>query len=112
MEDLQMLSKDAIFKLIKCSDEKFAKFLATLGLIYDRDTKRPCTAEGCNGFMTFRENKGKQFRCTIKSCRKHSGFNCKTFFEGSHLTFKEVRILIYLLSKCEVEMTKEKLLKD
>uniref|UniRef100_A0A914QR49 ISXO2-like transposase domain-containing protein n=1 Tax=Panagrolaimus davidi TaxID=227884 RepID=A0A914QR49_9BILA len=61
------------------------------------DSGRNCVAGGCSGHMNFRqrEEKGSTFICTKKQCRKEVGFRKDTFFEGSHLTIKEIFEFVY-----------------
>lgn len=45
----------------------------------------------CGNNMSRRKRKGREsWRCTKYSCRKEVGYFKVTFFDGTHLTFKEV----------------------
>lgn len=70
----------------------FEDFLKELGLL---PKVKVCD---CGGQMTFKSKPGRNYsswRCTKKSCRKEIGYLRGTWFEGAHLSLKEIFQLSY-----------------
>ena len=62
-----------------------------MGVLYGaKEYCRLCVKAICDGIMSYKIRAGRNFRCKKKVCQKEIGFRVGTFFEGSHLSLKEV----------------------
>lgn len=83
------------------SEEEFREWFVKLGLLHEHrkcpgSTKHP----ECREDMTLKQgDKGWTWRCKKWNCRKEVAYKSGTFFESSHLTFKEVLLKILRLKK-------------
>ena len=82
-------------KLLIESDEVFEDSLKDMKLLY---RNRKC--DSCNGRMSIKVSikSGKHYvnwRCTTMNCRKEIGYESGTWFEGCHLSFKEIFQMSY-----------------
>ena len=94
MEQLQNFKSFHLHEKLCLNDNDFDEWLKELGLLHG---KRTC--HKCGGRSTFQALKGQRYgnwRCTTKKCRAAKGYLCGTFFEGSHLTTKQIFHLSYL----------------
>lgn len=94
MEQLKNFKSFDLHEKLRLSDIDFDAWLKELGLL---NGKRTC--HKCGGRTTIHAIKGRQYgnwRCTTKNCRAERGFLCGTFFEGTHLTTKQIFHLSYL----------------
>ena len=89
---LKNFNAKQLYRQLELSDDRFEAWLKTLGLLH---TSRVCV---CGGFMQVRTKANtwvRMYRCTSKCCRKEVGFFTGTWFEGSHLTPKEIFQMSY-----------------
>lgn len=87
MDLLRGYNSPMLYETLNMSDSDFIKWLQDLKLLH---LTRICE---CGGGMSYKWEKDRQYpswRCTRKICRKKRGFLVGTWFEGTHLTLKEV----------------------
>lgn len=88
MEELRGFTLANLYAKINLADEELVKWLQRLGLLH---SNRKCQ---CGGKMELRSVRaGRSYanwRCSMSTCRKEIGFLKGTFFEGMHLSPKEV----------------------
>lgn len=93
MDELRGFNAPRLYeKLLMTSDEDFESWLKELGLLYK---ERTCECGGGMNFKWKEDRKYPDWRCTKKNCRKEKGYLVGTWFEGTHLTLKEVFQLSY-----------------
>jgi hypothetical protein len=94
MEELRGFKLSDLYERVNWDDSTFVEWLQGLKLLH---TSRTCV---CGEKMRLRGVKeGKQYpnwQCPAKKCRKEKGFLVDTFFEGMHLTFKEIFFILVL----------------
>lgn len=93
MEQLRSFNSRQLYKVLDLSDSDFIKWLQQLNLL---NLTKKCE---CGGEMSYKWDSARQnpkWRCTKKICRKVKGFFSDTWFEGAHLTVKEVYSLLSL----------------
>lgn len=96
MEELCEFTEAQLYERLKLSENQFIEWFRDLKLLH---STRKCV---CNSNMILRTKKGKGYQtwqCTRKVCRKERGFFTDTFFEGMHLTLKQVFQLSYFWTR-------------
>ena len=94
MEQLKNFKAIDLYQKLLLTDNEFDAWLEELGLLHG---KRTC--HKCGGRTTITVSKGEKYgswRCTTRNCRAKQGYLCGTFFEGTHLTTKQIFHLSYL----------------
>uniref|UniRef100_A0A914QF24 ISXO2-like transposase domain-containing protein n=1 Tax=Panagrolaimus davidi TaxID=227884 RepID=A0A914QF24_9BILA len=96
MEALKNFTLSDLYGKLSLPENEFENYLIELKLLHHH---RVCE---CGGKMSRKGYAGRKhgtFRCTSRDCRKEKGFLVGTFFEGTHLTVKEVFQLAYFWSQ-------------
>ena len=96
MEELINFNARKLYQKLFMSDDEFDMWLKRLGLLF---TERACVCGGKMGLKRKPDERYPSWRCTRNSCRKERGYLVETWFEGTHLTLKEVFHLSYLWSR-------------
>lgn len=94
MDQLRNFTMADLHEKLRMEDNDFEAWLEELGLLH---AKRTCSE--CGGRTTIHVSRGQRYgnwRCTTKACRKEIGYLRGTFFEGTHLTPKQIFQLSYL----------------
>ncbi|CAK5057030.1 unnamed protein product [Meloidogyne enterolobii] len=94
MEKLKNFKDSHLHEKLCLSDKDFDLWLVELGLLHG---KRTCYK--CGGRTTIHQIRDRRYgswRCTTKRCRAEKGYLCGTFFEGTHLTTKQIFHLSFL----------------
>ncbi|KAL7070653.1 hypothetical protein ACQ4LE_009676 [Meloidogyne hapla] len=94
MEQLKNFTFFDLHEKLRLSDNDFDAWLEELGFLHG---KRTC--QKCGGRTTIKVCKGQKYgswRCTTRNCRATQGYLCGTFFEGTHLTTKQIFHISYL----------------
>lgn len=92
MDDLRNFNSRKLYEKLSLPDQEFEGWLKNLGLLY-RD--RICD---CGGAMSYQWIAGRNYpkwRCVRKICRKSVGYLKGTWFEGAHLSLKDIFQLSY-----------------
>jgi len=101
LETLRNFNARKLYKALdSLSDEQFETWFTNMGLL---PFNRTCE---CGGLMRVREReggRGRTWRCSKKTsgkvCNKEMGYMTGSFFEGSHLSLKEVFQLSYYFAR-------------
>src|SRR5689334_11777036 len=93
MEELKDFTLADLYDRLGWDDITFLQWLQNMKLI---PTTRKCE---CGSKMSLRiQKEGRNYqnwRCTTNKCRRECGFLVGTFFEGSHLSLKEIFQMSY-----------------
>ena len=94
MEQLHNFKSIDLHAKLSMSDNDFDTWLEELGLLHGKRTCAKCG--GQTSIHVAKDHRYGSWRCTTKNCRAKIGFLCGTFFEGSHLSTKQIFHLSYL----------------
>lgn len=96
METLKNLNARRLYQeFLMMSEADFLTFLSEIGVFWSVDKRRPCTNSDCDGSMKYSSER-QSWRCRKRECDKEAGLRTGTFFEGAHLSFREIFQLSYL----------------
>jgi len=96
LEELRNFNGRQLFTKLAISDEDFTKWLQNMKLL---PTKRLCE---CGNFMVLKYKSNQTaptWRCNRNKCKKEKGFMIGSWFEGCHLSFKDIFQLSYYWSR-------------
>src|SRR4051812_3868542 len=92
MEELRGSALTELYEKINWTNDVFIKWLQHLKLLH---TSRTCQCGEKMRPRKIREGESyPKWQCPVKKCRKEVGFLVGVFFEGTHLTLKEVNFLL------------------
>ena len=94
MEQLKDFKTSHLHEKLRLNDDELDAWLMQIGLLHGKRTCHKCG--GRTTIQTLKDRSYGNWRCTTKNCRATQGYLCGTFFEGTHLTTKQVFHLSYL----------------
>ncbi|CAK5052366.1 unnamed protein product [Meloidogyne enterolobii] len=97
MEQLKNFKSSHLHEKLRLNDNDFDAWLKELGLLHE---KRTCNK--CGGRTTIKHKKCLRFgtwRCSMMNCRAERGYLTGTFFQGTHLTTKQIFHLSFLWTR-------------